>query len=788
MERLLVLNLGNGNGKTGLPSIIAQLWENPTAQPMQISGNLPAMPDLDRLLQQWQTLYFALYAHLGWRRARAFEFEIDEAEVTHISQAEFVSVCQQLQTRLNQWLNSDGFQQIQRRIRTYLSPEDSIRIVITANDVSLLQLPWHLWQLLEDYPEAEIALSPAEYARSRHTVTNPSQEKVRILAILGNSQGIDVDYDRRILSQLPQAEIEWLIEPTSEQLQAELWEQQWDLLFFAGHSSSQGKGCMQINGTETLTIDQLKYGLKRAIAKGLKLAIFNSCDGLGLAQDLADLSIPQVIVMRQPVPDHIAQAFLKTFLQNFSAGHSLYYSVREAREKLQLLESEFPCATWLPVICQNPAEPAARWADWCQPRRPIKTLKTPIKSWRKFLKTAVLPIALGSVVSTGLTLGAKSLNWLQPIELAAYDQLMRMRPIEAPDPRLLIVTITEADIQKQGDQPRPGSLSDQRLEQLIKILNQAQSRVIGLDFYRDFPTRSTSLKAFFKDDDRLITICKRPDVQVDPTGVNPSPDAAPDSIGFSDFIQDRDSVIRRHLIAMDPQSTTRCQTGNAFSTLLALRYLADSEVPIAYGKNALRIDQRLFKSLNPDAFGYEAQDLQGLQGMLNYRRTAQGIAQTVTLDQLLSQQVPTETIRNRIVLIGGVNPSSNDRWATPFGMGFAEKQPGVVLHAQMISQILSAVQDERPLLYPIKFPQFLLLLFLSAIGGGAIGLIPRSIYRWLLFGCAFAMLYGIAWFSLPQGWWMPIGMPMLSLTGTTLLVSASHKITRLSLNELQSES
>jgi CHASE2 domain-containing sensor protein len=788
MERLLVLNLGNGNGKTGLPSIIAQLWENPAAQPMQISGNLPAMPDLDRLLQQWQTLYFALYAHLGWRRAHAFEFEIDEAEVTHISQAEFVSVCQQLQTRLNQWLNSDGFQQIQRRIRTYLSPEDSIRIVITANDASLLQLPWHLWQLLEDYPEAEIALSPAEYARSRQTVPNSPQGKVRILAILGNSQGIDVDYDRRILSQLPQAEIEWLIEPSSEQLQSQLWEQQWDLLFFAGHSSSQGKGCMQINGTETLTIDQLKYGLKRAIARGLKLAIFNSCDGLGLAQDLADLCIPQVIVMRQPVPDRVAQAFLKTFLQNFSSGHSLYYSVREAREKLQLLESEFPCATWLPVICQNPAEPAARWSDWCQPSQPLKTLKKPVKSWRQFLKKSVLPIALCSVASTGLTLGAKSLNWLQPIELAAYDQLMRMRPIEPADPRLLIVTITEEDIQKQGDQPRPGSLSDQRLETLLNILNQSQSRVIGLDFYRDFPTRSASLKSFLKDDDRLITICKRPDAQIDPTGVNPPPDAVPESVGFSDFIQDHDSVIRRHLIAMDPQSTTRCQTGNAFSTLLALRYLADSEVPIAYSKNALRIDKRLFKSLSTDAFGYEAQDLQGLQVMLNYRRTVQGIAQTVTLDQILSQQVPTETIRNRIVLIGGVNPSGNDRWATPFGISFAEKQPGVFLHAQMISQILSAVQDGRPLLYPIKLPQLILLLFLSAILGGVISVMPRSGVRWLLFSCTFATIYATAWIGLPKGWWMPIGMPMISLTGTILLVSASQKITRLSLKELQPES
>ncbi|SKB13866.1 hypothetical protein PL11201_530196 [Planktothrix sp. PCC 11201] len=30
--------------------------------------------------------------------------------------------------------------------------------------------------------------------------------------------------------------------------------------------------------------------------------------------------------------------------------------MREARERLQGLESEFPCASWLPVVSQNPAE------------------------------------------------------------------------------------------------------------------------------------------------------------------------------------------------------------------------------------------------------------------------------------------------------------------------------------------------------------------------------------------------------------------------------------------------
>ncbi len=62
---------------------------------------------------------------------------------------------------------------------------------------------------------------------------------------------------------------------------------------------------------DALTIADLKYGLKKAIRHGLQLAIFNSCDGLGLAYQLEDLHIPYIIVMREPVEDKVAREFLK---------------------------------------------------------------------------------------------------------------------------------------------------------------------------------------------------------------------------------------------------------------------------------------------------------------------------------------------------------------------------------------------------------------------------------------------------------------------------------------------
>ncbi|MBD2018821.1 CHASE2 domain-containing protein, partial [Leptolyngbya sp. FACHB-36] len=494
MGQLVVLNLGKGDWSQGCAIVTAQLWVADSLTPMQITGSLPPAPEFTLLYSRWQHLYEALYAHRGWRQVRsanAFEIEDDETYITDVSEAEFKHLCKEFQQRLNAWLSVDSFTKIDRQLRTHLNRTDDIRLIITADDRQLLRLPWHLWQFLEDYPKAEIAVSLPEYTQSIKTDESP-HKKVKILAILGNSQGINVAADRQLLEQLPDTELTLLVEPDLESLNQHLWEAGWDLLFFAGHSSSQTVGQIQINRTDTLTLDQLRYGLKKAIERGLKLAIFNSCDGLALAWDLADLQIPQVIVMREPVPDRVAQAFLKHFLIAFSGGRSFYLAVREAREKLQGLESEFLCATWLPVICQNPAEQPPLWQDWCDKREVSKPLK--IQTYSSGIVQPKVKFAralLSSIAVTSLVLAVRSLGVLQPLELWAYDRLLAFKPTETPDARLLIVTINEAEIQAQESDQRRGSLSDKTLDRLLQKLDQYQPRVIGLDIYRDF---STSLK------------------------------------------------------------------------------------------------------------------------------------------------------------------------------------------------------------------------------------------------------------------------------------------------------
>ena len=360
MSKLVLLKIGNGDFSQGFP-VTLQISEDGDRPFISIDGQLPPAPDIPSLYSQWQSNY----RNLGIK----FRIKFEKATKRSFSETQFYQLIRELSDRINDWLRSPAFLAILELLLSFLSTSEEMRVIIQTEDTILQRLPWHLWDFFERCPKAEIALSAPMYRRVERSIQ--PKGRVRILAILGDRAGINIEADRQFLANLPNSEIVFLIEPQRQELDKLLWDERgWDIVFFAGHSTTETDGStghIYLTPTETLTIRQLKNALLRAIEQGLQLAIFNSCDGLGLARDLADLQIPQIIVMREPVPDLVAEEFLKYFLSSFSSGNSLYLAVREARERLQGLEDRFPCASWLPVICQNPAENPVTWLQLLKP-------------------------------------------------------------------------------------------------------------------------------------------------------------------------------------------------------------------------------------------------------------------------------------------------------------------------------------------------------------------------------------------------------------------------------------
>lgn len=371
-SKTVVINLGNGDLFHGFPQIMVRLWVEQSLFAEQIIGSLPACAELEEVYRIWQSTYRALCSRLVLRLSSPDisedELEIGSGGITHVSQQSFDEFSQQLQRQINTWLKADDFLKIERQLRSQLNPSDDIRVIVEATDDVLHRLPWHCWDFFRDYPYAEIALSRPEYKR-RDVSNRDVRRNVRILAVLGDCRGIDVEAEHQMLQELVDAEIKFLVTPSRQEFDYYLWDAiGWDILFFAGHSQTEGEtGRIYINENSahnSLTIEQLEEALHAAIERGLKLAIFNSCDGVGLAQALGKLHIPHVIVMREPVPNQVAQVFLKYFLAAFAGERlPLHRAMRQARRRLQGLEDDFPGASWLPVLCQNPSVEPATWLN-----------------------------------------------------------------------------------------------------------------------------------------------------------------------------------------------------------------------------------------------------------------------------------------------------------------------------------------------------------------------------------------------------------------------------------------
>ncbi|MBT9313664.1 CHASE2 domain-containing protein [Leptothoe kymatousa] len=725
MDKRVTLKLHNGTLATGF-SVSLQIGNEGEVPSTELLGALPAAPDLDDMYQKWQTSY---------RQLGSAALRLGISQDGFASNISYLDDChdlaEELQHRFNEWLKAKSFRPVQEKFLEQLNPQDKVQLIVQTQQIRVQRLPWHLWDICDRYPKLEISLSALIYEKHLSSITK-NRKKVRILAILGDSQGLDIDTDLALLNHLSEADVHCLTEPDRPTLDQYLWDVQgWDLIFFAGHSFTEVRqdddnteqlvGHFQINPTETITVPKLKNALQTAVQRGLQIAIFNSCDGLRLAQSLADLQIPHILVMQEVVPDPVAHVFLKAFLEAFARGEYFSLAVREARKKLQGLENDYPCASWLPTIYQNPANRPLLWSGLLQKKVPPPSLPLGLR-------------LLTHAVMTIMVIALRYMGIFQGWELKAFDGFIGLRAKELPDERLVVVTITEEDIQNQRHENPRGSLSDQALLDSLKQLEQMQPRVIGLDIYRDFsaPPGLPELAQQLTENDKFIAVCKSSEAETNNPGIAPPPEVPTNRIGFSDSIADADGVLRRQLLAITPQPTSPCLATYSLGAQLALHYLSKEGMTIqASPEGYLQIEDVTFKPIGSNAGGYRGIEAWGHQLLLNYRSldSPKQIANQITLTQLRTGNVNPEAIRDRIVLIGTTANSFGDYWMTPYSKSprIEHQTKGVFMQAQMTSHLISAVLDDRPLLK--TWPEWGETLWIVAWGCGGSLLIEVLLFR-----------------------------------------------------------
>ncbi len=194
----------------------------------------------------------------------------------------------------------------------------------------------------------------------------------------------------------------------------------------------------------------------------------------------------------------------------------------------------------------------------------------------------LVALCIAAFVGLGL-LGTRSLGLLESLELATYDAVLRLRPAApAADPRIVLISITEADIQRLGGWPVPDGI----LARALEIVGRHEPRAVGLDIYRDVPVPpgTEQLDVVFRSDPRIVVVTKFGEGPS--SGVRP-PAALQDSdqVGFNDILVDPGGIVRRGLLFLDDGQTAV----HSFALRLALRYLeregigpqADPQSPIS---------------------------------------------------------------------------------------------------------------------------------------------------------------------------------------------------------------
>ncbi|MEH2247559.1 CHASE2 domain-containing protein [Nostoc sp.] len=387
-----------------------------------------------------------------------------------------------------------------------------------------------------------------------------------------------------------------------------------------------------------------------------------------------------------------------------------------------------------------------------------KTSKS--KSWLQI-------ILVTSVGVTAFIWGIRELKWLQPWELIVYDQMLRSRPIEEPDKRILLVKITDDDLKREK-----WTLSDRTINQLLNKIESYQPRIVGLYLFKP---EDNNLAVKEQNQDNIISTCLFSSLGRDE--IPPPPNFPIDNVGFSDVVADHenDQILRRSLL-FAYSTDKKCTTSFAFGALIAINYLEKQGIEYQFtNKGEFKLGKTLFPRLQANSGSYQHLDANGYQILLNYH-DPNSLADQVTLSQILSGQVSPSLFKDRLVIIGTTAADlSPGGFYTPYSTlpDQPARMPALLIHAQIASQLISTVLDGRPLIW--YWPDWAELIWVW--GWSLLGSILA--WRWqnpllllVVGGTTLLGLVGICVALFFQAGWVPLIPSALALVISSISVIA----------------
>ncbi|MEH1934511.1 MAG: CHASE2 domain-containing protein [Nostoc sp.] len=384
--------------------------------------------------------------------------------------------------------------------------------------------------------------------------------------------------------------------------------------------------------------------------------------------------------------------------------------------------------------------------------------------------------------------GMQSLEWM------FLDTMLRLRPPEKLDERVVIVGIDEKDIEWVKQYPVP----DGKIAELLTKLETYKPLAIGLDIFKNVPVEpgGEQLAKVWRENTNIISIEKI----LPPKEIYPARSLPPEQIGFVDLLNDADSKNRRYLLyTTNPKNDKEDKYSLALQ--LVTRYLKTKGIELETGKNdpnTIMIQGTELPRITDNFGGYVGINHGdgGLSILMNFRNNYQPF-HVVSLRDILNdknEKVYAKLLRDRIVLVGNRNLSVGDIFYTSALPTLELKGQiyGVDYHAHVISQILSSVIDGRPMLHSWgdmgEYIWIVIWGFLPIIIGRLTQSVWKNLFSVGIAGvCLFSYGYMMLWL---WGIWIPVApsLMILAVNGVGLSAFAFYqhdKFLRSQINERQ---
>jgi adenylate cyclase len=363
------------------------------------------------------------------------------------------------------------------------------------------------------------------------------------------------------------------------------------------------------------------------------------------------------------------------------------------------------------------------------------------------------------------------LGWLQFLEFKSYDALIRNQPKAPTSDPIVLVEMTEADINSPTlDYP----IHDGRLAELLGNLDAAKPAAIGLDVWRDLPVPKdgsglTQLNNVLLTNANIVPIFTLDGIPA-PVAVRSNADRIAYNDNYVvDFEVDRTiPKVRRCLLFTNDVASGRYLVSLPFK--LATLYLEPMGIepePVPGDPTALRLGKTVLRPFHRNDGAYIHADDGGFQLLIDFKCPDQFVRYSV--GDALAGKIRPESLRNKIVLIGMNSASVMDERVTPV----KRNHRGIEVQAVVVNQLLrAALNGEKPLRFWNRWQEDIWILFWCSIGG-TIGFWIRSPGLFVLAAVGCLVGLGVTvWLAFMNGLWIPAVGPAVGFVPATTLVVA----------------